>query len=292
MKLATAIYNGIKVVGEVRGDYLYIIGEGDLSRYLHYSGEPKGEIVKLSEVELQPPLINYVICVVVNSAKMLGYDNPEEAKKELRHPRFTVKTPNTLTGNRSLIKAPKEGIRPEVEIALIVKKKIRGGFNIETDILGYTVFNDITAPALAKEDAYYAYRRDPMTGNVKKEYVRGAPFIRKNIDTFGPIGPWVTTPEEFGEFRGKEMLSLFDGEVVQRGASDELLFDDREVIRYLANIMTIEPGTIISLGSIGYVYQQKDQSEYVLPNREGILEAEVRGIGRLINRVIFESLPL
>jgi hypothetical protein len=41
---------------EVRGDY-YIIGEGDLSGYLHYSGEPKGEIV---------------ICVVVNSAKMLG----------------------------------------------------------------------------------------------------------------------------------------------------------------------------------------------------------------------------
>jgi hypothetical protein len=41
LKLATAIYNGLKVVGEVRGDYLYIIGRGDLSRYLHYSGEPK-----------------------------------------------------------------------------------------------------------------------------------------------------------------------------------------------------------------------------------------------------------
>ncbi|MEM4971265.1 MAG: fumarylacetoacetate hydrolase family protein [Sulfolobales archaeon] len=292
MKLATAIYNGMKIVGEVRGDYLYIIGEGDLSRYLQYSGEPKGEVVKLSEVELQPPLINYVICVVVNSAKMLGYDNPEEAKKELRHPRFTVKTPNTLIGDKSVIKAPKEGIRPEVEIAVITRRRIRGFFNIETDILGYTVFNDITAPALAKEDAYYAYRRDILTGEIRKEYVRGAPFIRKNIDTFGPIGPWVVTPEEFGEFRGKDMLSLFDGEIVQKGSSSELLFDDREVIKYLASIMTIEPGTIISLGSIGYVTQQRDQSEYVLPNREGILEAEVAGIGRLVNRVIIESLAL
>jgi hypothetical protein len=54
--------------------------------------------------------------------------------------------------------------------------------------------------------------------------------------------------------------------------------------------MIVEPGTIISIGNIGYIYQQKDQSKYVLPNREGILEAEVRGIGRLINKVIFESL--
>jgi hypothetical protein len=58
---------------EVRGDY-YIIGEGDLSGYLHYSGEPKGEI-------MTPPRpsgrgfyagVSGVICVVVNSAKMLG----------------------------------------------------------------------------------------------------------------------------------------------------------------------------------------------------------------------------
>lgn len=53
--------------------------------------------------------------------------------------------------------------------------------------------------------------------------------------------------------------------------------------------MTVEPGTIISIGNIDYI-STKDRSIYVLPKREGILEAEVRGIGRLINRVIFESL--
>jgi len=285
LRLASAIYNGERVFGEVRGEYLYIIGKGDLRDYLAYGGEPKGEAVKLSEISLQPPLVNYVICVVVNSAKMLGYENPEDARRELGHPRFTVKTPNTLVGAGAEVIAPREGIRPEVEIAVITRRRIRGAFKAEEDILGYTVFNDITSPAYAKDDSYYAYRRNPLTGEVRKEYVRGAPFIRKNIDTFGPIGPWVVTPEEFGEFRGKEMFSLFNGEAVQKGSSDELLFDDREVMSYLARIMTLEPGTIVSTGSIGYISAERDQSEYLLPKVEGILEAGVEGIGRLVNRV-------
>jgi 2-keto-4-pentenoate hydratase/2-oxohepta-3-ene-1,7-dioic acid hydratase in catechol pathway len=67
-----------------------------------------------------------------------------------------------------LVKAPKAGIRPEVEIAVYYKKEDKRGFQHRSRyILGYTVFNDITAPALAKEDAYYAYRRDPLTGDVK-----------------------------------------------------------------------------------------------------------------------------
>jgi len=287
LKLASAIYGGERVFGEVRGDYLYIIGKGDLRGYLEYGGEPRGEAVKLSEVSLQPPLINYVICVIVNSAKMLGYDDPGEARRELRHPRFSVKTPNTLIGGGADVVAPREGIRPEVEIAVIIRRRIKGEFKPGEDILGYTIFNDIASPAYAKDDSYYAYRRNPLTGEVRKEYVRGAPFIRKNMDTFGPIGPWVVTPEEFGEFRGKEMISLFDGEAVQKGSSDELLFDERDVIGYLASIMTLEPGTIISLGSIGYTSSQRDQSEYVLPNREGVLEAGVERIGRLVNRVRF-----
>jgi 2-keto-4-pentenoate hydratase/2-oxohepta-3-ene-1,7-dioic acid hydratase in catechol pathway len=288
LRLAVAIYNGKKVFGEVRGGYLYIIGEGDLRRYIEYRGEPKGESVRIDEVELQPPMINYVICVVVNSAKMLGLDDPERAKKELSHPRFTIKTPNTLVGHMGVVRAPRSGIRPEVEIALITAKRIERGGRVKEGILGYTVFNDVTASALTKEDAYYAYRRDPTTGEVKREYVRGAPFIRKNWDTFGPIGPWIVTPDEFGEFRGKDMYSSFEGEMVQKGSSDELLFDDKEVLEYLSSFMTIEAGTIISMGSIGYLEADRDHSEYLLPSREGFMEAGVEGIGVLKNRVIFE----
>lgn len=285
MRLASAIYNGRRVFGEVRGDYLYIIGEGDLRSYMESVREPRGEAIRISEIQLKPPLINYVICVVVNSPKMLGYEDPIEARRDLRHPRFTIKTPNTLIGYGEDIRAPRGGIRPEVEIALITKRKIKGVPDMERDILGYTVFNDITAPALASDDAYYAYRRDPATGEIRREYIRGAPFIRKNIDTLGPIGPWVVTPDEFGDFRGREMYSIFDGEYVQKGSSDELIFDDREVLSYLSRIMTIEPGTIVSLGSIGYLGGSRDQSEYKLPEREGLLEVGVEGIGRLINRV-------
>ncbi len=286
MKLAAAIYNGRKVFGEVRGNYLYVFGEGDLRDYIGYGGEPKGESVRIDQVSLQPPLINYVICVVVNSAKMLGYEDPEKARRELRHPRFTVKTPNTLTGHMGVVRSPRGGIRPEVEIALITARRIGRGEIVHDAILGYTVFNDITASAFAREDAYYAYRRDPVTGEIRREYVRGAPFIRKNWDTFGPIGPWVVTPEEFGEFRGKEMYSSFDGEAVQKGSSDELLFDDREILEYLSSFMTLEPGSIISTGSIGYLGSQRDQSEFSLPEKEGIMEASVERIGALRNKVV------
>lgn len=286
MKLAVAIYNGKRVFGEVRGGYLYILGEGDLREYIDYRGEPKEESVRIDQVSLQPPLIKHVICVIVNSAKMLGYEDPERAKRELGHPRFTVKTPNTLTGHMGTVKSPRGGIRPEVEIALITARRIRHGENVREAILGYTVFNDVTASAFAREDAYYAYRRDPTTGEIRREYVRGTPFIRKNWDTFGPIGPWVVTPDEFGDFRGKDMYSSFDGEAVQKGTSDELLFDDREILEYLSSFMTLEPRTIVSTGSIGYLGSQRDHSEFSLPEREGFMEAGVGRIGALKNRVV------
>lgn len=286
MRLATAMLGGRIVHGEVRGDHLYVAGEGDLGSYR--GGEPRGEVLKLSQVTLLPPVRGLVICVLVNSPKMLGYEDheAERARRELEHPRFAVKTPNTLVGHGSPVRSPRGGgLRPEVEIALVTSRRVRGSVDLERDVLGYTIFNDLTLSAMARDDQFYAYRRSPASGEVVRELVRGAPFVRKNWDTLGPMGPWLVTPDEFGDFRGKEMISLFRGSEVQRGSSSELIFSDKEILSYLASFMTLEKGSVVSTGSIGYLGGSRDQSEFSLPEEEGLLEARVSGIGSLANPV-------
>lgn len=136
----------------------------------------------IDEIVLQPPITSCVICVVVNSAKMLGYDDPEKAKRELGHPRFTVKTSNTLVGHMGIVRSPRGGIRPEVEIAVITMGRIRRGkgpgrnprvhcvqrYNSIHNWLRRTRTMHIEGPG-----------KDPASGEIRREYVRGAPFIRK-----------------------------------------------------------------------------------------------------------------
>ena len=206
---------------------------------------------------------------VANPAKIIGIGRAykghvEEAARDpgLHHGVKVATAPDTI---RMFIKAntalvgPSEGVTlrfldrrndPELELAVIIGRKASGvPHSRALDIVaGYAIGFDMTL-------------RGPEP-----------PSSRKSIDSYGVLGPWLVTADEFGDPDDVEMTLKVNGEVRQRAATRDLLFPVAAMIENAASFYTLYPGDIILTGT----------PEGVAPIQPGdVLSAEVSGIGAM-----------
>jgi 2-keto-4-pentenoate hydratase/2-oxohepta-3-ene-1,7-dioic acid hydratase in catechol pathway len=282
--------------GVVEGAKVYPVGEhASLAEILAQGIGPKslrrsGEWFGIDTVRVFPPLSRpgKIVAAIVNTRGMLGGDDVA-----LDRPRLDMKAPSTVVGTGDTVRGPKSGVRPEVELAAVVGRRISKSTIKEAKegVFGYTILNDVTAPKDSKDDAYEAYRRDKKTGVIGKTALRGPLFRSKNHDTFCPLGPWVVTADELGDTSDLRMTTKFNGSLVQDGSTAEYIFTPEEVAAYVSGFLTLEPGDIVSCGSVGWTTEavgDLDPTEYVLPSKTGVLELEVQGVGVLRNPVVTE----
>ncbi|MDE1853531.1 MAG: fumarylacetoacetate hydrolase family protein [Thaumarchaeota archaeon] len=291
--------DGRQRTGVVEGSKVYgVKGQAALLEMIE-SGRTKAEVeiegdgIDLGKSELLAPIRRpgKIIATIVNTQAMLGGKDIH-----LDRPRLDMKAPSTVVGPREKILAPIGGLRPEVELAAVVGRKISRATEEEaqSSIFGYTVLNDLTAPQDSREDAYEAYRRDRTTGEIRRSTMRGPLFRSKNHDAFCPMGPWIVTPDESDRWSDLRMTTEFDGRLVQEGSTSEYLFSPAKIASYVSGFLSLEPGDIVSCGSVGWTREalgSLDPTEYVLPRMDGTLELEIEGIGRLVNPVL-KDMPL
>lgn len=253
--------------------------------------ETVGNGLDISRLRIHAPLPRpgKIVAAIVNTKGMLGGDDVP-----LERPRLDMKAPSTVVGTGATIIAPVAGIRPEVELAAVMGRPISNADPREAleAIAGFTVLNDVTAPRDSKEDAYEAYRRDPASGRIRKTVMRGTLFRSKNHDAFCPMGPWLVTPDELGNTAGLKMSAKFEGRAVQDGSTGEYIFSPEQIASYVSGFLTLEPGDVISCGSVGWTREalgDLDPTEYVLPSRFGTLEVRIERIGGLVNPLRGES---
>lgn len=145
----------------------------------------------------------------------------------------------------------------EGELGVVIARRchqLADGDDVRPYILGYTCVNDFTARDLQKKDS---------------QWVRG-----KGYDTFCPVGPLVT--DEIDPWAGVQVETRVNGEVRQSGNTRDFIFSLEVVLRYISQIMTLEPGDLIATGT----------PEGVGPVVSGdVVEVSVEGIGRLKNPV-------
>ncbi|MDX2473288.1 MAG: fumarylacetoacetate hydrolase family protein [Candidatus Krumholzibacteria bacterium] len=154
----------------------------------------------------------------------------------------------------------------EGELAVIIGRAGRAikRENAANHIAGYTCFNDVS-----DREAQYA----------DKQYFRG-----KSIDTGGPCGPWIVTPDELPEFgHGLDIECRWNGEVMQKSNTKQLIFPVDHLISYVSKNMTLLPGDIISTGTPGGVGVFRDPPVFLQPG--DVVEVEIAGIGILRNPV-------
>ncbi len=206
----------------------------------------KGVVLRLSEIRFLPAVNDppKIIGIGLNYDEyrvMLHYPKPEV-------PLFFFKPTNTLIGHEDYIVIPRGGRWPgteskclfhEFEMAVVIGRKTR---NVDRSkamdhIFGVTIFSDITAHDIEMiKPGFVLYQQRS-----------------KAFDTFSPVGPWIVTMDEVRE-KGVDLHNLRiarrrNGNVEGESNTRNMIYKIWEIIEFLSEIMTLEPGDIISLGS-------------------------------------------
>ncbi len=174
-------------------------------------------------------------------------------------PKIFLKPPSALIGNDGVVVIPgaSKQVDYEVELAVIIKEQCwKAPKEKALDyVLGFTVFNDVTA-------------RDIQAREMKE----GMPWdIAKGFNTFAPIGPEIIPVEDVNCHNLNIYLKL-NGEMKQNSNTKNMIFSVEDLIWYLSGIMTLEPMDIIATGTPEGVGQMKAGD---------IVESGIEGIGVL-----------
>jgi 2-keto-4-pentenoate hydratase/2-oxohepta-3-ene-1,7-dioic acid hydratase in catechol pathway len=170
------------------------------------------------------------ICIGLNYS-----DHAKEAGMALpAEPVIFMKATSSICGPDDNIVMPRGSTKMDWEIELGVVIGKPGKYVEEADALshvaGYCVINDISERAFQLEG----------TG----QWVKG-----KSADTFGPIGPWLVTPDEIPDLRNLDMWLEVDGHRYQNGSTRTMVFGVAFLISYVSRFMSLKTGDIISTGT-------------------------------------------
>lgn len=215
--------------------------------------------IPLAQASLLPPVEpSKIVCVGRNyreHAAELGHDVPTE-------PLLFFKPPSALLAPGATILRPKVSARTdyEGELGVIIgrrARRLRDDEDVRPYICGYTCVDDFTARDLQNKDG---------------QWTRA-----KGFDTFCPVGPLVT--DTLDPWAGVQVETRVNGQVRQSGNTRDFIFPLDRVIRYISQIMTLEPGDLIATGT------PKGVSPVVAGD---VVEVSVEGVGLLRNPVADE----
>ena len=203
-----------------------------------------------------------IICVGLNYR-----DHAEEQGVPLPEwPILFSKWPNTLIGPGDPIVLPtiSEQIDYEAELGVVIGKRVKGASpdNALEAVAGYLCLNDVSA-------------RDLQFGD--KQWVRG-----KSPDTFCPIGELVPAAD-VPDPQALPIRAILNGEVMQDSNTANMVFGVADIVSFITQVITLEPGDLIATGTPAGVGVFRDPPVFLKAGDE--ITIEVEGLGSLTNPV-------
>jgi 5-oxopent-3-ene-1,2,5-tricarboxylate decarboxylase/2-hydroxyhepta-2,4-diene-1,7-dioate isomerase len=178
------------------------------------------------------------------------------------HPILFNKNPNTLIGHKGKVIAPRniQYMHYENELVVVIGMKCRKvkAEHAERVILGYTIGNDVTIRDFV--DNFY---RPPVKA--------------KGFDTFGPLGPYLVTIDEVPDSGNLNVKTYVNNELRQQGNTKNFIYSVPQLIEYITEFMTLEPGDMIWTGTPKGI-------SHVHPG--DVMRLEIEGIGSLETEVV------
>lgn len=245
-----------------------ILEDGDTIRViagdLFGSWELTKQAYGLDEVQFLAPVAPPNILAIGLNYRLHALESGHELPD---HPALFIKATTSLCHPGDAIVLPAvapDEVDYECELAVIIGRKAR---NVSPDdaldhVLGYTCANDVSA-------------RDCQR-RLDVQWARA-----KSFDTFCPLGPWIETdldPDHAG------IRTRLNGQVMQDGNTDDLIFSVSELISHLSHSLTLLPGTVILTGTPSGVGFARSPQVFLRPG--DVVEIEIDGIGVLRNPVV------
>ncbi|MFZ4756805.1 MAG: fumarylacetoacetate hydrolase family protein [Burkholderiaceae bacterium] len=106
----------------------------------------------------------------------------------------------------------------------------------------------------------------------------------KGFDTFGPVGPWLVTPDELGDPGKLDIWLDVNGEARQRGTTKTMIFDCAELIVYVSRLFTLNPGDLITTGTPPGVGHGMKPPQYLKPG--DVMTVGIQGLGEQTQKVL------
>ena len=259
MKVARYSLDGRDGVGIVSGNEIVPAGTDVLSPV------PKGDPFPLPSLELLSPVGHHskIICVGLNYADHAaegGVKLPEE-------PLIFAKLPSSLIGPGRSIVLPSlsDEVDFEAELGLVIGRRARRVSVAEAReyVFGYTCVNDVSARNLQLRD---------------QQWTRA-----KSLDTFCPVGPWIVTVDEIPDPQALSIRCLLNEEVMQDSSTAAMIFGVHELISFISQGITLEPGDLIATGTPAGVGFLRAPPRYL--SRGDEVRVEIDRIGYLENSV-------
>lgn len=221
-----------------------------------------GLSVFFEHAELAPvvPRPSKVICVGMNYVEHIK----EMGREAPKHPTLFIKFPEALIGPTDPAYVPTFAADCpdwEGELAVVIGRTARNVAESEAEsyIAGYSIINDFTM-------------RDFQTQTL--QWHQG-----KSFEHTAGFGPWLDT-----DFQpGGTLTTRVNGELMQTGATDDLVFSPAFLVSYLSRIYTLNPGDVIATGTPSGVGHARDPKRYLADG--DVVEISIEGIGTIKNAV-------
>jgi 2-keto-4-pentenoate hydratase/2-oxohepta-3-ene-1,7-dioic acid hydratase in catechol pathway len=110
--------------------------------------------------------------------------------------------------------------------------------------------------------------------------------LGKSFPTHGPIGPWITTPDEIGDAQALDLRLFVNGELRQSANTSDMVYGIAEQIAYLSTAMILEPGDVLATGTPSGVGVAHTPPRFLQVG--DVVRAEIPGLGHLENPIVAE----
>ncbi|MES2187137.1 MAG: fumarylacetoacetate hydrolase family protein [Pseudomonadota bacterium] len=162
-------------------------------------------------------------------------DHAAEAGMALpKEPIVFMKATSCIQGPNDDVMLPKGSVKSDWEVELCIVIGTKASYVSKKSALdyvaGYCLGNDVS-------EREYQIERGP-------QWDKG-----KGCDTFGPLGPWLVTPDEVPNPQRLAMWLDVNGERAQRGSTKTMIFDCATIVSYVSKFMTLYPGDVICTGT-------------------------------------------
>jgi len=204
-----------------------------------------------------------IVCIGLNYR-----DHAEEQGTELPdRPLLFAKWPNTLIASGDPIRLPpiSKKVDYEAELGVVIGKRASGVSAAEAldHVEGYVAANDVSGRDLQFADG---------------QWVRG-----KSLDTFLPVSDLVPA-SEVPDPQALPIRAILNGEVMQDSNTSNMIFGVAEIVAFVSQAITLEPGDLIITGTPAGVGAFRDPPVWLEPGDE--IAIEIDGVGRVRNPVV------